>query len=109
MEEIQLTGAQFDTLLHMTRDPATYSQPPIASLISAVHGGRRNGHRWRTQMTEQDIETALGLFIEHDDNVRTQHSKQALNFFVRDSATAYRFFRERFPVSNVPRETSESA
>lgn len=105
MEAISLTNGQMRILLNSTDQPEKYP-PRISSLVAALHKVRINGHMWCTEMTEEDIETALDLFNTYQREVGSPGAKQAWQFFVRDNPTARRFYDEHRSQGDVPRETS---
>lgn len=106
MQEINLTNTQLRILLNMTEDPGTWRDEKTADLVSAVHSVGIRGHGWYTQMSAEEVGTALELLIENQQNVRTTAAQQAVSFFVRGSVIAQRLFAERRTAPDVPRETS---
>ncbi len=108
MEEHDLTTGQFRILLNATAEPQTRHTGPAASLVTALHKAHNTGgHKWRVKLSGQDIETALDLFITHQESARTPGAQQALQFFVGASPTAQRILQDRKEQADVPRETSE--
>ena len=107
MEETALTHGQFQILLAMTPDPREYT-PQVCSLVIALHKARAMGYLWRTKLTEQDVETALGLFRDHQHNVGTSAAKKAWQRFVTNSPTARKLQRASEDETDVPRETKET-
>lgn len=105
MEEVSFTDGQFRILLNGTSDPTIYT-PQAVSLVSALHRAEPDGHKWRTKLTEQDIELALDLLQANRDAARSPGARQAWAFFIRSSPTARRIHDARN--TDVPRETKES-
>lgn len=105
MEEVDFTTGQFRVLLNAMLDPQKYT-PEQSNLVAELHRFTPVGHKWRVELGEQDIATALTIFVDHQQRVRTPAAQQALQFFVASNNTARRILFERQHKSDVPRETS---
>jgi hypothetical protein len=109
MVKVTLTQGQLQILLNGTSDPATRQLSPITQLVSCLHKAQVTGHKWRTEMTDQEIGAALDILTQHQQTARSPGAQQALRIFIRDHPTAKRIFDERQAKFDVPRETSEEA
>ena len=105
MHDIDLTDSQFQILLGMTSEPDVRHAEANVSLVTALHRAHCTSHRWRTKMTDQEVETATGLLMDHQKAVRTHVAKKAVTYLVRSNNVAHAYYKARNG-DDVPRETS---
>lgn len=108
METIPLTHAQHRIVANwIVKTYPNTRRPELRSLTKSILGYRTRGSGVVVEMTEEDIDTAIGIFETYQrEHPSSAVATNCLRFLVNDSKTARKIYDERRAGADVPRETS---
>lgn len=93
-ETYEITHGILEALLNMTGGDVELQQPPIRSLVRALHGARfLSGSRWAVKLTDEDMKTVVFCLAAYTLN-RNHLRLRFANYLSRQSDVFHLAFAE---------------